>query len=222
MYANEEHRPHQNISCDLQGQLRRREGRGKVPTVTQDNGRDDTIWHALPVSDFHGASGRGLDDFSKEAPSFGEPEPRSLVAGYDAWKFSEAHDLWKNDVIQLILRRERKELAAKLSDGRRQGVLEAAAGVLAERQGCTAEQALEALATTDEAALLQKVLECRCWVFFDDYDKQGKELRVASALLKSGRPAASLFCANPKEEIFQDLKRLKVNASRRRIEEALR
>jgi len=39
--------------------------------------------------------------------------------------------------------------------------------------------------------------------------------------LKSGRPAASLYCANPKKKIFQDLKRLHVNASRRRIEEAL-
>jgi len=221
MYANEEHRPHQNISCDLQGQLRRREGRGKVPTVTQDNGRDDTIWHALPVSGFHGASGRGLDDFSNEAPTFGEPEPRSPAGGYDASKFSEAHDLWKDDVIRQGLRREREELASRLSDNRRRGVLEAAAGVLAERDGCTVEQALEELAAMEEAALLQKVLECRCWVFFDDYDKQGKVLRVASALLKSGRPAASLYCANPKKKIFQDLKRLKVNASRRRIEEAL-
>jgi hypothetical protein len=113
----------------------------------------------------------------------------------------EALDLWKDDIIRLGLKKESEELASKLSDGRRQGVLEAAAGVLAERDGRTVEQALEELAAMDEAALLQKVLEYMCWVFFDDYDKQGKQLRVASALLKSGRPAASLYCAPDFEEL---------------------
>ena len=93
MYANEENQPHLNISCDLKFQLRRRDGRGKVPTVAQDNGRDDTIWNALPVSGFHGASGRGLDDFCKEASTFAQPESPS--GGYDA---SPAHALWKDDV----------------------------------------------------------------------------------------------------------------------------
>jgi len=59
------------------------------------------------------------------------------------------------------------------------------------------------------------------WVYFDAFCKDGERLRVTDALIRRGRRVNELYCANPDEAIFSELRAAGVNAECCRIEDVL-
>ena len=77
IYANEDSRKDKNVACSLQGQIRKRENRGLLPTVSQKNGRPGTTWYALAPSEFNRTSTRGLL-VATQHPSIAQMKKRRL------------------------------------------------------------------------------------------------------------------------------------------------